>query len=1012
MRRSAVRRAALPVLVSWVLVLAAAAAPARAGHTPAPRSVTLVGALQSELGCPGDWQPPCAATALQPVAGQPGVFRGTFDVPAGSWEYKVALNGSWEENYGDGGAAGGANITLAAAGGPVTFTYDHATHVISDDRPEALGRERAAHWLRADLLAWDLPAGAEGRTYRLHAAPDGGLEVQGGAITGGTSFDLRLRRSRLPESVRARFPHLAAFEGLELSAAGRQRARGLLTGQLIVAAYDDGGRLVDATGVQIPGVLDDLYASAADAELGPTWPDFAPRLALWAPTAKRVELVLDPAGRAAERRVAMRRGADGVWRARGTPSWRNARYAFDVTVYVPSEDAVVVNRVTDPYSLGLTTNSRWSVLVDLRDPALEPAGWRTLAKPGLAQPEDSTIYELHVRDFSITDETVPEERRGTYLAFAETGSDGMRHLRGLAQDGLNTLHLLPVNDIATIEEDRAQQREPACDLATSGPGLARPAGVHRADPRPGRLQLGLRPAALHDARGLLRHGSRRSGAHARVPRDGQGDQRRRPARGHGRRLQPHAGLGPGPEVDPRPDRPGLLPAAVAHGRRRDLHVLCQHGVRAPDDGEAHGRVRRDLGAALQGRRLPLRPHGPPLQGEHARRPPRPGRADAGARRGRRQADLRLRGGLELRRGGRRPPLRAGHPAQHGGHGHRDVLRPPARRRPRRRPVRRRPARAGLRHRAVHGSQRAPVNGTAGDQAARLLLAHDQIKVGLAGNLRDFTFTDRTGTTVKGSQVDYNGQPAGYAADPSETITYVDAHDNETLFDALQFKLPQRTSMADRVRMNTVALATTALAQSPSFWHAGADLLRSKSLDRNSYNSGDWFNRIDWSGRESTWGSGLPPAEDNRDKWPFMRPLLEDPALRPGEADIAAARARAGELLRIRFSSPLLRLGTAERIQERVSFPTGGPDQTPGVIVMAIDDRAGEDLDPALEGLVVVFNASDEATTQTVPALAGAAYTLHPEQAGGGDPVVKTSAYDPASGGFTVPARTVAVFVTP
>jgi pullulanase/glycogen debranching enzyme len=213
-------------------------------------------------------------------------------------------------------------------------------------------------------------------------------------------------------------------------------------------------------------------------------------------------------------------------------------------------------------------------------------------------------------------------------------------------------------------------------------------------------------------------------------------------------------------------------------------------------------------------------------------------------------------------------------------------------------------------------------------------------------------------------------------------------------------------------MNTVALATTALAQSPSFWHAGADLLRSKSLDRNSYNSGDWFNRIDWSGQESTWGSGLPPAEDNEDKWPFMRPLLEDPALKPGAEDIGTARARAGELLRLRFSSPLLRLGTLERIQERVSFPKGGPGQTPGVIVMAIDDRAGEDLDPAAEGLVVVFNASDEVTTQVVPGLAGAAYALHPIQAAGGDPVVKGSAYDAASGGFTVPARTVAVFVTP
>ena len=155
------------------------------------------------------------------------------------------------------------------------------------------------------------------------------------------------------------------------------------------------------------------------------------------------------------------------------------------------------------------------------------------------------------------------------------------------------------------------------------------------------------------------------------------------------------------------------------------------------------------------------------------------------------------------------------------------------------------------------------NGSAAEQRARLLHYHDLIKLGLAANLRDYTFVDAAGATVKGSEVDYNGQPAGYAGDPGETITYVDAHDNETLFDALQFKLPRGTSMADRIRMNTIALATTALAQSPSFWHAGTDLLRSKSLDRNSYNSGDWFNRIDWSARESTFGSGLPPATDNQ-----------------------------------------------------------------------------------------------------------------------------------------------------
>ena len=197
----------------------------------------------------------------------------------------------------------------------------------------------------------------------------------------------------------------------------------------MVAAYDAAGALVQATGVQIPGVLDDLYASAYHADLGPSWHHGRPSLALWAPTAKHVTLLLG------ERRVAMRRDHDGVWRVKGEKWWRGAEYAFEVTVYVPTLDEVATNVVTDPYSVALTTNSRRSILADLRDAALAPRGWERLRKPPLAQPEDTTIYELHVRDFSITDETVPPARRGTFLAFAERDSDGMRHLRGSRTPG-------------------------------------------------------------------------------------------------------------------------------------------------------------------------------------------------------------------------------------------------------------------------------------------------------------------------------------------------------------------------------------------------------------------------------------------------------------------------------------------------------------------------------------------------------------------------------------------------
>ena len=56
-------------------------------------------------------------------------------------------------------------------------------------------------------------------------------------------------------------------------------------------------------------------------------------------------------------------------------------------------------------------------------------------------------------------------------------------------------------------------------------------------------------------------------------------------------------------------------------------------------------------------------------------------------------------------------------------------------------------------------------------AATLLEYSDWIEVGLAGNLRDWTFIDQPGVTVTGAQVNYNGQPIGYTASPIEDMNY-------------------------------------------------------------------------------------------------------------------------------------------------------------------------------------------------------------------------------------------------
>jgi glycosidase len=122
-----------------MLVGAVGPMPVLASHTANPTNVTIAGSLQSELGCPGDWQPDCAATHLAYDATD-DVWQGTFNVPVNSdppgyWEYKAALNNSWDENYGKNATPGGDNIPLnLAASTSVKFYYDHKTHWITDNQ--------------------------------------------------------------------------------------------------------------------------------------------------------------------------------------------------------------------------------------------------------------------------------------------------------------------------------------------------------------------------------------------------------------------------------------------------------------------------------------------------------------------------------------------------------------------------------------------------------------------------------------------------------------------------------------------------------------------------------------------------------------------------------------------------------------------------------------------------------------------------------------------------------------
>ena len=123
------RRADLPVLSAALLAAGLLpGAPAYADHTDPPSTVTLVGSLQDELGCAEDWAPACGATRLEHR--DDGTWSGTFSVPAGTHEIKIALDGGWEESYGADG--GDANIPVVLSHeAALEVAYDHGSHRVS-----------------------------------------------------------------------------------------------------------------------------------------------------------------------------------------------------------------------------------------------------------------------------------------------------------------------------------------------------------------------------------------------------------------------------------------------------------------------------------------------------------------------------------------------------------------------------------------------------------------------------------------------------------------------------------------------------------------------------------------------------------------------------------------------------------------------------------------------------------------------------------------------------------------
>ena len=862
-----------------------------------------------------------------------------------------------------------------------------------------------AHWLSASTIAW--PGAASGGSYRLFYAANGGLGSDPGGVTGADGSVALTPSGALPAALQQKYPHLAGATALTMSDADAAGLAARASSQFAVAQYGAGGNLVQVTSLQMAGMLDAVFAPAAlNSKLGVTFNGAGvPTFRVWAPTAKSVALNLYPDANAASTSQApmQKDAASGVWSYTAPDARWSNRYYYTYTVKVLSRwaaNTVVTNVVTDPYSLSLNANSQRSFIANLDSAALKPGGWDQQDIPKLAHPTDIALYELHIRDFSAGDATVPAPHRGKYLAFTDTQSNGMRHLRALQKAGMTHIHLLPSFDFASVNEtgcatpaipngapdSSAQQAA----VAASQDGdcfnwgydpvhYTAPEGSYASDANDGAVRVreframvqslheqGLRvtmdvvynhtsgsqqgPLSVLDR--IVPAYYYRLNASGAITNDSCcADTAAENAMMGKLMIDSVATWASQYKVDSfRFDIMGFTPLAVLTQLQSRVNQAAGRDIYLYGEAWNFGTAGNDA-RFVQARQANMFGTGIGSFNDRLRDAVRGGGC--------------CDGGSSL-------------VSQQG---------------------------------FINGAWYDP-NALANQSKDDLLRLADLVRVGLSGTLRDYRFTDRFGAVRSNAQVDYFGQGAGFTANPGETINYIEAHDNQTLFDLNAYKLPAATSMADRVRVQNLGAAITMLSQGVPFVHAGQEMLRSKSMDRDSYNAGDWFNKLDYSYQSNNFGVGLPMAGVNQDNWPLMAPLLANPQLKPGMADIVAAKGYFTDLLAIRKDSSLFRLRSGQDVTERLRFHNVGPQQVPGLIVMSIDGQHPRRYDGAkYKSVVVLFNVDKVAKTIAVADLRGRMLKTHKvHRQSDSEQLARSARYDGATGSFTVPPRTTVVFV--
>jgi pullulanase/glycogen debranching enzyme len=907
------------------------------------------------------------------------------------------MGGSRLAVVGLGGALALGSLTAQAAQlPPLLADCDGAFATTLHATPASDAR---AYWLNRQLLKWPGADAADG-TFKLYFSATAQLRTTAGARVAGADGVIALSRfdGALPADVAQRFKFVSNGLVLAVAAADAARVPAALRQQTLLVLEAEDGTVRDATSLQLAGALDDLYAGAAKADdLGVT---IGPRNAgfkLWAPTAQNVAVCTyaTGAGKASTITPMKRDDATGIWSARAGRDGQYYQYLVDV---VAPGAGLVRNLVTDPYSISLTTDSKRSYIADLGAAKLKPAGWDKTPSPNkVAAQTDMTVYELHVRDFSINDSTVSAAHRGKYAAFTETGSNGMKHLAALSKAGMTDIHLLPVYDIGSVPEqgcvapkipaaapDSEEQQavveqikfKDCYNWGYDPFHYSAPEGSYSTDPADGAkriIEFRQMVQALHKTG--LRVGMDVVYNHTFIAGQNEKSVLDRVVPGYYHRLNAKGDIERSTCCDNTATENLMMGKLMVDSVALWATQYKIDSFRFDLMGHQPRAAMEQIQARV-GKRIHLIGEGWNF-----------GEVADGARFVQ-ASQLSLNGsgiGTFSDRG--RDAVRGGGAGDSG---------------------------------TQLITQQGYINGLvydANEQAgqrplADLLHASDMVKVGLAGTIRSYPLTTADGRMVALQDIVYGGnQPAGYASEPSEAVNYVENHDNQTLYDINAFKLPQATTARERAQVQMLGAAINAFSQGVAYFHAGFDILRSKSLDRNSFESGDWFNRLDWSYQDNYYGTGLPPAADNGKDYALIKPLLRNANIKPAPADIAYARDAFRDLLAIRSSSTLFRLRTAEDIKQRLRFFNTGPSQVPTVIAAHVDGNGYQGA--RFKSITYLINVDKVAQRITVDEEKGRNYQLHPvhtSMTAADKRVASEAKYDETTGSYVIPARSAVVFV--